>query len=124
MQCGYQPTPKERKSQGLEFVGGELQEVKRDEAKPKAKKTCEEIMIAALYMAAHRHMTFGQACAVARQNAAKQGTAMRVPATIEIGGRRYRTIPYGNPDSKRKVRDTYGVTVGRYEPECNPYRER
>ena len=124
MQCGYMPTPKERKSQGLEFVGGELQEVKRDEAKPQAKKTCEQILVAALYKAGRSGKTFGAAWHIAKTEAEKQGTRFRVPATFEIAGTTYRSIPYGNSDSKRKVRDTYGVTVGRYEPECNPYRER
>lgn len=123
-QCGYEPTKKERKSQGLEFVGGELQEVQRKEQKEKKKKTCEELMISALYSAANTNKTFSAACVLARKAAEKQGTQMRVPAVIEIGGVRYRTIPYGNIDSKLLVRDTYGALVGNTMDVVNPYRER
>lgn len=123
-QCGYQPTPKEMKSQGLEFVGGELQEVKRADVKPKQKQSCESIMVQALYIAGKRGMTFGQAWFIAKSMAEKQGQEFRVPAAVEIAGTRYRIIPHGHPDSKRKVRDTYGVTIGNYLSLANPYRER
>ena len=122
-QCGYEPTKKERKSQGLEFIGGELQEVTKKDSKPKEKKTCEQLMIAALFSAAHTNGTFAKACVLARKAAEKQGTQMRVPAVIEIGGVRYRTIPYGNIDSKLMVRDTYGALLGNYSREANPYKE-
>lgn len=124
-QCGYEPTPKQRKAQGLEFVGGELQEVQRKEPKETKKKTCEQLMISALYAAAHLNGTFAKACVMARKAAEAQGTQMRVPATIEIGGVRYRMIPYSNTiASKRKVKYTYGVLIGNDSSESNPYRER
>jgi superfamily II DNA or RNA helicase len=123
-QCGYEPTPKERKAQGLEFVGGELREVTRTERKETKKKSCEELMIMGLYVAGKRGGTWGQAWYVARNAAEKQGTIFRVPATVEVAGRRYRTIPYGHPDAKLRVRDTYGFTVGRYSDGDNPYRVR
>lgn len=123
-QCGYEPTKKERKAQGLEFVGGELQEVSRKDAKPKEKKTCEELMISALFAAARGNRTFSAACVLARKAAEKQGTQMRIPATVEIAGVRYRMIPYGNINSKLLVKDTYGALVGNYSAEANPYRER
>lgn len=122
-QCGYEPTKKERKSQGLEFIGGELQEVTKKAAKEKKQKTCEELMISALYSAARSNKTFSAACVLARQAAEKQGTQMRVPAVVEIGGVRYRTIPYGHPDSKLRVCDTYGALDGNYSREANPYKE-
>jgi len=119
--CGYEPTPKERQKQGLEFDGSELREVTRKE-RPKAKKqTCEQIMISALYMAGKKGRTFGQAWHIARHLAKSQGMEFKVPATFEVGGREYRPIPYGDADAYRKVRDTYGFTVGRLEPENNPY---
>jgi len=122
-QCGYEPTKKERKSQGLEFIGGELQEVTKKDVKEKKTKTCEELMISALYSAAHGNRTFAAACVLARKAAEKQGTKMRVPAVIEIAGVRYRTIPYGNIDSKLLVKDTYGALLGNLSREANPYRE-
>jgi len=122
--CGYEPTPKERRSQNLEFVGGELQEIKPKEAKKDDKpQSCESIMIQALYMAGKGGMTFGQAWHIAKAKAAKKGIDFKVPAAVVIAGHRYKIIPHGHPDSKRKVRDTYGVTVGNYMDLANPYRE-
>jgi hypothetical protein len=122
--CGYEPTKKERKSQGLDFIGGELQEVQRKAPKePKKKKTCEQLMIDALYAAARSDRNFATACVFARKAAEKQGTKMRVPAVVEIGGVRYRMIPWGDLESKRKVRETYGALVGNISREANPYRE-
>lgn len=120
--CGYEPTGKDRKSQGLEFVGGELKEVTKSSQKEPKKYTCEQMMTIALFKAGHIGGTWGQAWSIAKRMAEKQGTAFRVPATVEVAGYRYKTIPYGHPDCKRKVRDTYGFTVGKYNKEHNPYR--
>jgi hypothetical protein len=120
--CGYEPTGKDRKSQGLEFTGGELKEVKKSSQKEPKKYTCEQMMTIALFKAGHIGGTWGQAWSIAKRMAEKQGTAFRVPATVEVAGHRYKTIPYGHPDCKRKVRDTYGFTVGKYNKEHNPYR--
>lgn len=120
-QCGYEPTAKERKQQGLVFDGGELREVKRKERSKTAKKTCAQIVTSALFIAGKRGLTFGQAWHIAKEMATRQGTKLRVPAVIEIAGNEYRTIPYGHPDSKRRVEDTYGITVGRDHPDDNPY---
>ena len=123
-QCGYEPTKRERKAQGLEFIGGELQEVDRKDKKPeKAIQTNEQLMVSALFIAGKKGMTFGQAWHIANTNARKQGTEFTVPAWFEIGGRRYRPIPYGNPDAKRMVKLTYGITVGNVSRDANPYRE-
>ena len=122
--CGYEPQKKELKAQGLEWVGGELQEVHRKAKKEPKKKTCEELMVSALYAAANTGKSFSAAYMMAKRNAEKQGMAMRCPAIIEIGGVRYRTIPYNTVDSRRMVKDTYGVLVGNTSREANPYRER
>ena len=122
--CGYEPTPRERKAQGLEFVGGELREVTRRDRKDTQKKTCEELLISGLYIAGKRGGTFGQAWHIAKKMAEKQGTAFRVPATVEVAGHRYRTIPYGHPDGKLRIRDTYGFTIGKHSDADNPYRIR
>jgi len=120
--CGYEPTAKERKSQGLEFTGGELKEVTWKERKEQPAKSCEQLMVTALYVAGKRGMTFGQAWFVAKNMAEKQSTTFLVPASFEVAGKRYRPIPRGHRDSKLKVRDTYGFTVGRYSDADNPYR--
>ena len=107
--CGYEPTPKERKSQGLEFVGGELFEItKRNQPAKKKKQTCEQIMIQALYRAGRSGRTWRQAVGIARSMAEKQGTKMRVPRFIEVSGQRIRMIEYGHPDSGQRVRHLFG----------------
>ena len=119
--CGYEPTPRQRRAQGLEFVGGELREVKKRDHKPKAKKTCERLMVDALYIAGNKDQTFGAAWHIANRRAQQQGTKFVVPTTFEASGRRFRTIPYGHPDAKLRVRDTYGFTVKRWSKADNPY---
>lgn len=121
-QCGYEPTPSERKSQGLTFTGGELKEIKKSSKKETKKYTCEQMMLMGLFTAGCSGGSWGRAWHIAKKLAEKQGTAFRVPATVEVAGHRYKTIPYGHPDSKRKVRDTYGFTVKNYKKEANPYR--
>lgn len=121
--CGYEPTKRERKAQGLEFVGGELQEVKKKESKSTGViKSNEQLMVSALYAAGKSGRTFAQAIYLARAAAEKQGTTFVVPAFFEVADRRYTPIPYGSPDSKRKVSTTYGFTVGDVSSDCNPYR--
>lgn len=123
-QCGYEPTKRERKSQGLEFVGGELQEVKRKDAKPKGEpKSNEQLMVAALYAAGKSGRTFQQAIHIARSAAEKQGTTFTVPAFFEIAGTRYKPVPYGSRYANIKVAESYGVTVGRTSADANPFRE-
>lgn len=119
--CGYEPTPNERKSQGLEFVGGELQEVKKREKDASAKLSNEALMVQALYIAGKRSLTFGQAWHIASNMAERQGGQFKVPATFVVAGKRYKTIPHGHPDSRRKVRDTYGFTQRQYGRDDNPY---
>jgi DNA repair protein RadD len=120
--CGYEPTPKERKSQGLEFVGGELREVTRKDRKETKKSTCEELMIAALYKTGKRGGNWKQAWWLANAAAKEQGTKFRVPAYVEVAGQKYKMVPYGHDDGKRRVRDMYGFTVGNHDNLSNPYR--
>lgn len=119
--CGYEPTPKERKSQGLEFVGGELKEVTQRTKDASAKKSNEALMVQALYIASKRNGSFGSAWKIATTMAERQGTRFQVPATFVVAGQRYRTIPHGNQDARRKVRDTYGFTQKNYGRDDNPY---
>ena len=122
--CGYEPKPSERRAQGLEFVGGELREVKRRERNAQKHKTCEQMLIQALFVAGRRGKTFGTAWHIAKTMGEKQGTLFRVPSTFEVAGKRYRSIPYGHPDGKLRVSITYGFTVGRWSDADNPYRIR
>lgn len=121
-QCGYEPSPREIKAQGLEFVDGEMREVNRDK-RPKVKKqTCEQIMVDSLYQAGRMNGSFKQALAIAYRAAKEQNTRFRVPAKINIAGQVFRPVPYGHSDGKAKVSKTYGIVVGNNNPESNPYR--
>ena len=121
-QCGYEPTKRERQSQGLEFVGGELVEVQRKPRESESTQSNEQLLVTALFQAGRSGKTFGQACMFARRAAERQGTAFTMPASFQIGGRRFRPVSPGDRDVKRLVRDIYGVTVGNYSEFKNPYR--
>jgi DNA repair protein RadD len=110
--CGYEPTPKERRGQGLEFDGSELKEVTREEKKPSV-KSAQELMVSAIYAAGRAGRTWKQACAIFRGLNGKQGTDHRVPSTFDVGGHRYRCPRYGSDDSNRRVAQLYPFTVGR-----------
>jgi superfamily II DNA or RNA helicase len=120
--CGYTPEKKVSKSNHLEFSGGELHEVTKKDKKERKKKTNEQIMISALFRAGKRGATWNQAWILANQEAKQQGTEFITPSRFFIAGKWYRTIPYGHPDAKLRVRQTYGFTVGKWSKEDNPYR--
>jgi len=110
--CGYEPTPKERKAVGLEFVAGELVEItKRVKEKTQA-KTCAQIWVDSLYRAGRSGKTHRQAVGIAKTVAEKQGTTFRVPSRFEVSGKSLRSIPFGDPDGNRKVSALYEGMFG------------
>lgn len=111
-QCGYEPTPKERKGQGLDFDGSELVEVK-PEKKPKKVKTAEALMLTALYSAGRSGRTWKQAVGMFFSMSKQQGTEYRIPKTVTVGGKSYRMLPYGSGDSGRRVSELFPFTTGR-----------
>ena len=104
--CGYEPTPKELKEQGLKWAEGKLVEITKKEPKQKT-KTCEELFVSALYQAARSNRTWKQAWGIAKRAADNQGTRFRVPSEIRVGERIVRNVPYGHPDADRRVRDLF-----------------
>ena len=110
--CGYEPTPKQRRSQGLEFDGSELREVTREE-KPVSVQTPERLMVAALYKAGRSGRTWKQAVGIFKRLNAEQGTNHRVPRTVDVGGFRYSMIQYGSPDAGLRVQHLYPFVMGR-----------
>jgi len=121
--CGYEPTKREMKAQGLEFIGGELVEVRKSERKKSgATKTNEQLLVSALYACAHSNRTFRQAIHIARTAAAKQNTEFELPASFTIAGKSYKPVPYGNEDGSRNVAKVYGALVKNHSPEFNQYR--
>jgi len=111
--CGYEPTPRERKAQGLEFDGSELKEVTRKEKQTNV-KSAEELMISAIYMAGRSGRTWRQAVGIFKSKCEKQGSNYRVPRTVEVGGHRYEMIRYGSDDSNRRVAILYPFVNGNH----------
>lgn len=109
--CGYEPTPKERRSQGLDFDGRELKEVKREEKKANV-KTAEELMVAALYSAGRSGRIWRQAVGIFKRACEKQGSNYRVPSAVTIAGHRYRMLRFGEENGSRRVAMLYPVVVG------------
>ena len=112
-QCGYEPTPKERKSQGLEFDGTELVEVKPKEQSKTKTKTPQELMIEALYKAGYSGRTWKQCVGIYLRLNEQQGTRHRVPRKVTVGCHTYEMIRYGSDDSGRTVATLYPFTVQR-----------
>jgi hypothetical protein len=110
--CGYEPTPRERRGQGLEFDGRELREVVRKE-RTVTEKTPEQLMISALYMAGKSGQTWKQAVGIYFRACEKQGQKHRVPTTVTVAGKRYAMLRYGDSNSGRRVAAMFPFTVGR-----------
>lgn len=108
-ECEYEPTQKERKSQGLEFDGTELKEVKKT-SKPKKPISNERIMIESLYAAGKSGRTFKQAIGMAYAKAKQRNQQFRVPRSVEIAGRRVEMVRFGSPDQVRLVSEIYSFT--------------
>ena len=110
--CGYEPTPRERRAQGLQFDGSELKEVTRKEAKPPTVKTAEQLMISSLYMAGGSGRTWRQCVGIFKSQCEKQGSNYRVPKTVTVAGHQYEMIRYGSDDSGLRVAMLYPFTSG------------
>lgn len=113
--CGYRPTAKERLSQGLEFDGSELKEVKPTATKKKV-KTAHDLMVSSLYRAGKSGKTWKQAVGLFYRESEKQGTNYRVPKAVEVAGQEYPMLRHGSLDGGRYVRDLFPFTV---EPRRN-----
>ncbi len=111
--CGYEPSGAERRGQGLEFDGRELQEVKREEAGPVKVKSAEQLMVQALYIAGKSGRTWRQCCGIFNGLCKKQGSTYRIPGSVEVGGHRYNIVRAGSLDGGMRVGDLYPFTVSR-----------
>lgn len=105
--CGYEPTPRERRAQGLEFDGTELKEVTREERKATKVKSAEELMVSALYKAGRSGRTWRQCVGIFKSFCEKQGTPHHVPRTVTIGEHRYSMVRFGSDDASRRVAALY-----------------
>uniref|UniRef100_A0A6M3II10 Putative type III restriction enzyme n=1 Tax=viral metagenome TaxID=1070528 RepID=A0A6M3II10_9ZZZZ len=113
--CGYEPTPRERRAKGLEFDGRELKEVTRKEKKV-SERTPEELMISALFIAAKSGRTWKQCVGIYFGLCTKHnGQKHRVPKFVTVGrdSHRYRMVPYGSDDGGRKVYKLYPFFAGK-----------
>ena len=111
--CGYEPTKKERKAQGLEFDGTELQEVKpKEKTKSDTKKTNEQILVSTLYRMARRGGTWKQCYRVACDTAEKQGTLFQCPRRFKVGENIYESAT--KDDQSRRIAVLYPFTIGKH----------
>ena len=112
--CGYEPTPRERRGQGLEFDGSELKEVKRKESKAKV-LSVNDLMLSALYQAGKSGCNWKQCFRMFKQKCEQQGTPHNVPRTVTVGqdenAHRYNMLRFGSQDSGRRVAILYPFTV-------------
>ncbi len=111
--CGYEPMPRERRAQGLEFNGAELKEFTRTAPKETKVRSAEDLMIRAIYMAGRSGRTWRQAVGIFKGLCAKQGSDYRVPRTVTLGGNRYELIRYGSDDANRRVNLLYPFVQGK-----------
>ncbi len=128
--CGYEPTPRERRAQGLQFDGSELKEVTRKEKKETKAKSAHDLMVDALYKAGRSGRTYRQCAGIFGTLSKKQGSNYRVPRHVTVGGHRYKMIRYGSDDSNRRVSVLYPFVTGEHggaylvedtEPSGAPY---
>jgi len=112
-QCGYEPTPKQRAGQGLEFDGSELREIARKDKPQSAEKSPEELMIKALYSAGGSGRTWKQCVGIFFRANEKQGSKRRVPKTITVGGHRYQMLRSGDSRGGKRVSSMYPFTTTR-----------
>lgn len=112
--CGYEPTPRERRGQGLEFDGSELKEVTRKEKKEASGQSAHDLMVSALYMAGRSGRTWKQAVGIFNSKCEKQGANFRVPRTVTVGEHSYSMIRYGSDDATRRVEILYPFVHGNH----------
>jgi DNA repair protein RadD len=112
--CGYEPTQKQRLSQGLEFTGSELKEISRKGSKAPITKSPEEMMISAIYQAGRSGRTWKQAVGIFKRMNEKQGTKHRVPSAVTVGGNRYEMIRFGSDDAGRRIGALYPFVQGEH----------
>ncbi len=114
--CGYEPTSRERRAQGLEFDGSELQEVTRKEKKKTKARTAEELMVSALYASGRSGRTWKQCFKIYKDLCKEQGTPHNVPRTVTVGKgedeHRYNMLRFGSEDAGRKVSILYPFVSG------------
>lgn len=113
--CGYEPTKKERQSQGLEFDGTELREIKRAETPPKNKTpTPQELMVQCLYRAGKSARTWKQCFGIFKRECERYSVNYRVPKTVTIAGKQYAMPQWNDPNGGRKVAALYPVINGQH----------
>jgi hypothetical protein len=84
-----------------------LREIKPKEAPKKQHKTCEQIMVSALYRAGKCGMTWKQAVGMAYGMAKSQGTTMRIPREIKVAGQTIRMLQRGDPNGGQRVKHLF-----------------
>ena len=111
--CGYEPSKSERKAQGLEFDGTELQEVKpKKKTASDKKQTNEQILVSTLYRCGNSGRTWKQVYRIACDTAEKQGTRFQCPRRFNVGEHTYEAA--SKDDQSRRIANLYPFTVGQH----------
>jgi len=109
--CGYEPTKRERKAQGLEWDGTELVEITATkEQRPKKQKTAEQLMISTLYSCGRSGRTWKQAVGMFFGMCRQQGTNYRIPKRVTVGGHTYRMLMHEDSRGGLRVQHLYPFT--------------
>lgn len=110
--CGYEPSSRDLRAQGLQFDGSDLQKIAPNE-KP-ASKSPEELMVRALFMSGRSGRTWRQAVGIFKMLTRKHELgSCYVPKRAKIAGRSYQMIRFGSDDANRRISALYPVTIGR-----------
>lgn len=101
--CGYEPTKRELRQQGLSFDGRPLAEVKREKtAKAAAEYPAEKFFTGLFFRGVKSGMTVNQVAAWSIREAQRAGRqGYRVPKCITVGGDLI-PLPWGTSDAGRK----------------------
>jgi len=112
VECTYEPSQAERKSQGLTFDGTSLKEVTKT-SQPTGEYSDERVLIGALFSMQYKNATWRQVCGVASSKAKAEGKKWRCPKTFTVGGNEYESIPYGDNRSVKRITDLYPFLKGK-----------
>ena len=111
--CGYEPTKKELKAQGLVFDGEEMREITKNPKKERKVTSADDLMVSSMYIAGKRGLIWRQAVGLFKGLNKKQGTNYRVPKTVTVYGHRYRTLRYQELGGEQRVADLFPFTNDR-----------
>jgi len=111
-ECGYEPSVKERKAQGLKFDGSKLIEITH--VGRKTVTDPDKLWVNSVFAAGKSGRTWRQLCGMFLSKARKAGIKdPKIPRYFIIGGNQYQSLEYNDPDTGMKVRKIYPGLFGK-----------